>query len=119
MKKLKLGVKDVQDILTRDEMKLILGGNGSDDGSEDDDWGSMDEPGSNDGTGDCAFYMPPNWQATSPGHSLDFNSSGASTVDSTTMEMTIRGVNRESAELNSAIPGGKWCCDSCGDASWY
>jgi ribosomal protein S27AE len=32
--------------------------------------------------------------------------------------MTIEGVSRDEADKFMAANGGRWCCTSCGSASW-
>lgn len=61
------------------------------------------------GTGTCAFYIP---KCTAPGeHGPQCNYGQGSIV--------VRNVDKKTAQGGAAAYGGKWCCDSCGGASWY
>lgn len=49
--------------------------------------------------GTCAAYMP------------NGNASGG--------PVATYNVTKEEAQGMANVPGGHWCCDSCGSASWY
>ncbi|GGC36270.1 hypothetical protein GCM10011386_30530 [Parapedobacter defluvii] len=100
MKKLKLDFKNVGEILTREQLKQIVGG------------------------GTCAVYLPSgwtatgelNWDASGSGQSSDM---GDGNIGSTWI---LRGISRTDADnlmANTAGDGRQWCCDSCASASWY
>ena len=77
MKKLRLNfTQSVGEILTREELKSITGG--------------------------------------------DLGGSGKPAYEAFNGYTIIRGVNKETAlAMINGQSGAKWCCDSCGSASWY
>lgn len=62
--------------------------------------------------GTCAVYLPAGW---APNHNFSFS------ADVYTQHgdghITIQGLSRSEADHFMAS-GGKWCCSSCGTASW-
>ncbi|WP_315579123.1 hypothetical protein [Hoylesella oralis] len=105
MKKLRLNfTQSVGEILTREELKSITGG----------DLG---------GSGTWGVYLPSNAPVNTGSYHGSFHAVGGSgktayeTFDGSTI---IRGVNKETAlAMIDGQSGAKWCCDSCGSASWY
>lgn len=110
MQKLKLNLKarGADEILSREELKKIVGGDGS------------------VTRGTCAAYIP------SAGGDLTFDFSPGALTGSVNLnagEMAVnkekgftiyRGISKESAlALTQGISGAKWCCDNCDQASWY
>jgi hypothetical protein len=68
------------------------------------------------GGGTCAAYWPdknkPTVSQVNNFHSDTISGSGNSVV--------FYGTSAADAQaLAAAKPGGRWCCDSCGSASWY
>ena len=62
--------------------------------------------------GTCAVYLPAGSQLNA------FSWSGDYFNQYKDGHMTIEGVSREEADKFMAINGGRWCCTSCGSASW-
>ena len=68
------------------------------------------------GGGTCAFYLPQNIQDVSLRHGNLDATGGVSFGPNSSIFM---GVSKEEALGEVAgIRGAKWCCDSCGSASW-
>lgn len=97
MKKLKLNFQHFGDteVLTREQLKKITGGNGS---------GGCNAGNSNGGhsnsSGTCAYYLPNG--SYSGGPIATYNVSLA-----------------EACTMINGVSGARYCCDSCGSASWY
>ncbi len=87
----KLSFDDTQ-ILTREELKRVLGGDG---------YGCDGYAGGNYGSGGtCAYYLPHGSGSGGPIATYNVSKGEACTM--------INGVS-----------GAHWCCDSCSSASWY
>jgi hypothetical protein len=63
--------------------------------------------------GTCSVYLP-------AGSKLNGFSWSASSLTYYKEDghMTIEGVSRDEADKFMAANGGRWCCTSCGSASW-
>ena len=67
------------------------------------------------GGGTCAAYWPDRTLANS-GEACNYS---AATVSGSGNTVTFQGMSMESAMCAAqAKPGGRWCCSSCGTASW-
>jgi hypothetical protein len=67
------------------------------------------------GGGTCGAYLP---SGSSPGNH-DFQSQNAS-LESSDSGMVFRNLSYSDAQaMIAGIAGARWCCDSCGSASWY
>lgn len=106
MLKLKLNHPDVTgDVLTRDELKKVLGGN-------------------HYGSGTCAAFIPevgennwPSYGSLPPGSTWE---AGSVEVDGNVGYTIFRGISKEFAQqITQGISGAKWCCENCASASWY
>lgn len=64
------------------------------------------------GAGGCAVYIP---AGTSINPGTNWTTTGGTITPAGT---TYYGVTKTMAG-NLTSNGGKWCCDSCGSASWY
>lgn len=103
MKKLRLNVTNLgaTEILSREELKKVLGGT---------DYGS----------GTCGAYVPnsANGGAGALAGSGSTFTGGSGYV---TTEVTVyKEVSKQFAlDITNGISGAKWCCDSCGSTDWY
>ncbi len=100
MKKLKLDLKNVQEILTREQMKHIVGGAGS-----------------------CAIYFYSShasdpWYSTGPWSYTGAQSTHINTVTGSMKVIGISFVEVNNMLENTAGGTRRWCCDNCGSASW-
>jgi natural product precursor len=99
------------DLLKDQEMKMMKGGDGVNMGS-----GSG---------GTCSAYIPvagaSSYSIPHPSYgNLPSGSYGYGSVTGTTAATIWRGITRDTAlQMTQGIPGAKWCCDSCNNASWY
>ena len=102
MTKLKLNfTPEGGEILSKEELKKIVGGK---------DYGS----------GTCSAYVP-----VSSNNGWGSLPTGSHTFQGSSLEVNqdahiYRNVSRDFAiEITKGVSGAKWCCESCGSASWY
>jgi len=96
MKKLKLVALELgaKEVLTREQLKKMAGGDGS------------------GGTGTCGAYLP-------AGTSFQCGwSAAAACYDGS--YYTIVQISKDTAQcLTNGVSGAHWCCDQCPTTSWY
>jgi len=91
LKRLKLRADD---LLPREQLKTVIGGGGT-----------------------CGALLP---AGSGPGQDTTFDPPYPSASQSGSGPMIFRGVSRSEAEsLTRGVSGARWCCTSCGSASWY
>ena len=97
MKKLKLSFRDLDntEVLTREQLKKIVGGSGSSGCNNNNSNGSHSNSG-----GTCAYYLPHG--SASGGSIVNYNVSLG-----------------EACTMINGVSGARYCCDGCGSASWY
>jgi hypothetical protein len=92
------------EILSREKLKMLLGGGLGD-------------------TGTCGAYLPGNAPINKGSYSGDLNIVGSATApayNAGSGHATWKNISKETAlAMTNGISGAKWCCDSCNDASWY
>lgn len=104
MQKLKLNLKarGADEILSREELKKIVGG-------------TVDY-----GSGTCGAYVPlsaNNGAGNLAGSGASFKGAEYSV---TPEACTYRGMSKQFVlDITRGVSGAKWCCDNCDKASWY
>jgi natural product precursor len=74
-----------------------------------------------DSGGTCAAYIPASdgYWPSSGSYNGDIYASGGFEVKKDTYTI-FRGISKDVAlAIVQGVPGAKWCCDSCSNASWY
>lgn len=76
--------------------------------------------GGSDVSGSCGVYLPAGSGYPGNGDNSWSGPAGSSGLSYDNGAIVLRGVSKDYAlSTISGVSGAKWCCDSCGSASWY